>query len=558
MADSRADELIRRADRLKAERSTYEAHWQEIADLVRPMRGDFTSRRTPGEKRTRNLYDGTALIASENFAAGLWGSITNSAATWFSLRSPDDAVNEDSAAQGWLDAVGKRMRSEFSRNGQRFYSQAFEVYADLSAFGTGIHYADEDVARGAIHFQCMNLAECLIAENQRGEVDSLIRCFTWTARQAVQMWKAKAPKVCRDAIEKEPDREFEFLHVVMPREDLDPRRKDARGKPFASLYLSREDRAVLSEGGYEEFPYQVPRWGRASRGPYGDSPAMLALPDTKMLQAMTRTTLLGAQKVVDPPLLVPDERSVRGVRTTPGGIIYGGVNAEGRPMYQPLQTGGRVDFGMEMENQRREAIKEAFYWSLLMMAGSPNRTATEVLAQQEERMRLMGPHLGRVQSEFLDPLINRVFGLMYRAGAFPPPPEILLKSPEIKVEYVGPLAKAQKTTEATAIIRALETVLPLGQVKPEALDLVNFDESVRGVFDGFGVPSKMLYDDKIVKALRDQRSQQIAAQQAMQALPVVAGAAKALTQGGPGLQAMGESMKMLAGGAPVPEGEEAA
>ena len=36
-------------------------------------------------------------------------------------------------------------------------------------------------------------------------------------------------------------------------------------------------------------------------------------------------------------------------------------------------------------------------------------TATEVLQRNEEKMRILGPVMGRIQSELLEPMINRVF-----------------------------------------------------------------------------------------------------------------------------------------------------
>jgi hypothetical protein len=38
-------------------------------------------------------------------------------------------------------------------------------------------------------------------------------------------------------------------------------------------------------------------------------------------------------------------------------------------------------------------------------------TATEVIQRNEEKMRLLGPVLGRLQSELLKPLIDRVFNI---------------------------------------------------------------------------------------------------------------------------------------------------
>ena len=109
MADDLAKDIIRRQERLKAGRGVFESHWQEIAELVHPMRADFLGPRTPGEKRSQKIFDGTAGLAAQNLAAGLWGMITNSANEWFALRSVEQHLNDDREVKLWLEAGGRRM-----------------------------------------------------------------------------------------------------------------------------------------------------------------------------------------------------------------------------------------------------------------------------------------------------------------------------------------------------------------------------------------------------------------------------------------------------------------
>ena len=524
---NRIAEIVKRQEALAAARGTWEAHWQEIADLMAPMRNDIVAKRSAGEKRQQKIFDGTALLAADNLAAGLWGMVTNSANDWFALRAGDEAANEDYEVKAWLAFATQRMRDVFAMNGQRFYSRVLDLYADLVVFGTGIFYVEERVGRGIL-FQTRPLSECYIAESEAGEIDTIIRKFSLTARQAFQRWGEKAGKKIAECAEKRPDETHAFLHAVMPRAEARWGRLDAENMPFASLYIEPGEMLLLDEGGYREFPYMVPRWSTKSRGLYGDSPAMLALADTKMLNVMEKTNLIGAQKRVDPPILAPDEKTARGVRTHPGAIIYGGMNAQGQQMYAPLHAQADVALGAELAEQRRNAIREAFYHSLMMMVQQPGQTATEILARQEEKLRLMGPHLGRLQSEFLDPLIDRVFAIMLRANQFGPAetiPEALAQS-DLKVEYVSPLAKAQKASEGGAIIRALDAMAPLGQMRPEIWDNLAADKTARKIAESFGVPADLMADPEAVQEAREARAQQQNAMAAAQAAKPVAGAMK--------------------------------
>ena len=119
MADDLAKDIIRRQERLKAERGVVGSHWQEIAELVHPMRADFVGPRTPGEKRSQKIFDGTAGLAAQNLAAGLWGMITNSANEGVARRSGEQHLNDDREGKRGLEAAGSRMREEGAEGGQR-------------------------------------------------------------------------------------------------------------------------------------------------------------------------------------------------------------------------------------------------------------------------------------------------------------------------------------------------------------------------------------------------------------------------------------------------------
>lgn len=512
MSDDRAVLVMRRWSRLKGDRGQLETQWQTIAELVRPLRADFTTMKTPGQNRALQVFDATPGVAAENLAAGLWSMVTNSANEWFRLRHPDEALQRRGDVQRWLDVVSAIMRDAFAAGGQRFYAEALALYGDLVTFGTGLFYVAESAEPGRLFFSNRALTECVIGQDDEERVDCVIRRFEWSAHQAFERWGEAAGEAVRGAMDaRQEDKKFWFLHAVEPNPAFRPGRR--REKRYRSLHVSETDMAVIQAGGFDDFPYMVPRWSTATRGLYGDSPASLALPDIKTLQAQEKTMLVASQRAADPPLLAADENAMRSIRVTPGGITYGAVDANGNPLVRPLESRGAFQLTEAMTQQKRDAVRTAFYGALLTMMATPGATATEVLARQEEQLRMMGPHLGRLQSEFHDPLISRVFGLLWRAGAFPPPPDVLADAPEIAVEYVSPLARAQKASEGQAILRTLEAVLPLAQADPGILENLEFDEVARGLADAFGLPARMIRDAATVAQLRDAAKAAAAEQQ---------------------------------------------
>jgi len=236
---------------------------------------------------------------------------------------------------------------------------------------------------------------------------------------------------------------------------------------------------------------------------------MNALPDVKMLNKMSETTIRAAQKQIDPPLMVPDDGFVLPVRTTPGALNF--YRTGTRDRLEPLQIGANNPLGLNMEEQRRNAIRQAFYVDQLLMSQGPAMTATEVLQRNEEKMRLLGPVLGRLQSELLQPLISRSFALLLRNGLLPAAPE-QLQGQDIDIEYVSPLAKAQRLTDLQSMLRGFEVMMQVAEIAP-VMDYLDSDKLVQYLVEVTGIPARVIRSDDEVARIRRQQ-QQAQAQQA--------------------------------------------
>ena len=295
---------------------------------------------------------------------------------------------------------------------------------------------------------------------------------------------------------------------------------------------------VVRTGGYNEFPYLVPRWSKATGEIFGRSPSYNALPDIKTLNKAVEIGLKAWAKAIDPPLLVQDDGVIGRVRTTPAGITV--VRHDGA--IKPLQIGSNWQITDLKENQLRTAIRQAYYSDQLQLQEGPQMTATEVQVRYELMQRLLGPTLGRFQSEFLNPLIDRVFGIMYRAGALLPEPQIIRGS-EMDVEYVGPLARSQRMEEAVAIERLYQLAMNIAQVDPAIMDNINHDQAIRLRGKLLGVPKTVLRGSDEVDEMRNQRAEQqqqmeMAQQQQAQAQAMKTQADASKTMAEPNVQAM--------------------
>jgi len=505
--------IKKRMNQMEGGRGTWEDHWQEILDYVMPRKADITFKRIKGEKRAEILFDSTAITASNLLAASLQGTLTSPSLQWFSIKVRNEELMQDREVQLWLEDSAKRMYNVF--NETNFNTEVHEMYLDLVTIGTGALFVEEGnkgFEESKIHFNTMHIAEYYIQENTSGYVDTLYRKYKLSARQAVQEFGEDnlGEKVLKAAKEK-PDKMFNFIHAVEPLEDYERALGKAATKlPFHSCHVCEEDKMVVRGGGYNEFPYLVPRWSKATGEIFGRSPSYNALPDIKTLNKAVEIGLKAWAKAIDPPLLVQDDGVIGRVRMTPGGITVVRNDAA----IKPLQIGSNWQITDMKENQLRTAIRQAYYSDQLQLQEGPQMTATEVQVRYELMQRLLGPTLGRFQSEFLNPLIERVFSLMSRANAFLEPPEII-QGQAIDVEYVGPLARSQRMEEAVAVERLYQLAMQVVQLDPNIMDIIDHDAAIRMRANLLGVPKSVLRGIEEVEEIRQAKAQQAAMEQQM-------------------------------------------
>ena len=506
--------IKKRCSALESDRQTWEDHWQDILDYVMPRKADVTFVRSKGEKRTEVLFDSTAITANNLLAASLQGTLTSPSLPWFHLKLRDENANQNHDVQLWLEDSARRMYDMF--NESNFNTEVHELYLDLTSVGTGAIFVEEGnngFANDGIHFNTLHIAEYFIQENVTGKVDTLYRKYKLTARQAIEEFgEDNVGEKIIEAAQNKPDKQFNFIHAVEPTKDYERSTGKSNTKlPFHSCHVCVEDKMKVRTGGYNEFPYLVPRWSKATGEIFGRSPSYNALPDIKTLNKAVEIGLKAWAKAIDPPLLVQDDGVIGRVRMTPAGITV--VRTDGA--IKPLQIGSNWQITDMKENQLRQAIRQAYYSDQLQLQEGPQMTATEVQVRYELMQRLLGPTLGRFQSEFLNPLIERVFGIMYRAGALLPEPE-LLKGQQMDIEYVGPLARSQRMEESVAIERLYGLAMNVVQVDPAIMDNINHDEAIRLRGKLLGVPKTILRSRDEVMEMREQRAEQQAQMAAMQ------------------------------------------
>ena len=498
----KAADLKNNLSRLMEKRSNWEVHWQEVADYMLPRKADITLERPKGDKRNTLIFDGTAIHSLELLASSLHGMLTSSVNRWFGLRFKETNVNQNDEAREWLEDVTDKMYLAISRS--NFQQEVFETYFDLIGFGTSCLQIEED-KDDIIRFSSRHIKEIYISEDAKGLVNCIYRRFKMTAKATVEKFGLEnlSSKV-QNTFKKSQFEDIDLCHVVKPRDMYNPRKEDKQNMPYVSCYFEYDSGHIISEGGFREFPYVVPRYLKASNEIYGRSPAMSALSDVKVLNKMVEIGMKAAAKQVDPPMIVPDDSMLMPIRMAPGSINY--YRSGSRDKIEFLNIGANNPLGLNMEDQRRQAISQIFHVDQLLITENRNMTATEVVQRNQEKMRILGPVLGRLQSELLQPMIIRIFNIMMRNGLFPEAPEILLNQ-EIEVEYVSPMALAQRGEELNSIVKGLELFGNISQLAPQTLDYIDPPGLIKNLIKILGLPATMIRSDEEVQQLAEEKAE---------------------------------------------------
>jgi hypothetical protein len=529
--DPLARDIIARHDQLKGERSTWDNVWQELANFIQPRKNQITQKSTPDSSKNVDLFDTTAVDANMVLGAGQLQYITPAGERWFgydypeSLKSKDGGVVPGRAAKWFADCTEIAMREVARSN---FYTEVHEAYLDRGGMGTACLYAQEG-KRTALNFCSHPVGTYSIAEDEEGYVDTVYREFKLTVRQAVQRFGlesmgAKVKAAYNDSKSARLDEKFTFIHAVYPRQDdkRDFRKQDGANKPIASVYVCLDDKVTVRNAGYDEMPYFVTRYLTWGEEVYGYCPSIDILPTIRQVNFIERQMDALAEKAAFPPVLVPSSLDgtidLRAGGTT---VFDENLPASGQP--REWATLGRYDVGKDRVEMKQNAIRKAYHNDLFQMFAQADRqmTAYEAMQRVAEKLVMFSPTFARLTTELLNPLLQRIFGILLRAGYFPPPPPEVyvddgsgrqaLAAPQ--VVYTSKVALAIKALENRSLIEFMQVIGPLIQLRPETMDNLDADKVFTDVMRNYSMPTTWTIDAEVVDQVRAARAQAQAAQQ---------------------------------------------
>lgn len=520
---------------LRTERLPWWNIWRQLANYYLPNR--YVTLLSPLE-RTRLLVDnpyildGTGTNAARTLASGMMNGITSPSRPWFKLRLAGTNEEASTPARKWLDEVERRMMLIMSES--NFYNALAVMYLDLVVFGTAALIIYED-AESVIRCYSPPLGEFYLGQSSRLQVNRFAREFCLKVGQLEEMFGEE--NLSETTLNKykmggaRNNDDIEICHMIEPHYPGD-KYGIASSFAYRECYWekSAQDGTVLRVRGFNEFPVIAPRYELSGNDSYGASRAMDALGDVKQLQQETKAKGKSLDRMNDPPVIADIALQHKPLSLLPRGITYV-PNANGVGV-KPIHTVQPPIQELTLDLRDIQArIRETFHNDLFRMISELDtvRSATEIDARKEEKLVLLGPVLERFETEALDPAINRIFSIMERAKLLPEAPQEIAEQ-QLEIQYVSILSTAQRAVGTVSVERWLQLIGGLAGLKPELVNIPDFDELIRGYGSDLGVPARYMHDKDRTGQLNEQYRQQLEAQQAAETGTALVQGAKTLSE----------------------------
>ncbi len=499
---------------LKALRQPREADWLEIARLVAPERARFLNSDTDrGRRKGPAVYNSHGTRAFRTLTGGMTSGLSSPSRPWFELGTYDEDLMNDPEAKAWLQESQKRMYAFLAQT--NFYTAAKNGYLEMGLFGTESCVMVEDEKRGAV-FHALTAGEYWIANGKDMAGDTLYRRVPMSVKQVVDTFGNRASSWVRGAYDRSNyDMIVNCFQAIEPNNDMIPGRLDAAGKPFRSVWWDENDDRTLTlrVSGYEEQPMWISRWDTTGSDTWGSSPGLDALPDLRELQMQTRRKGEAVDWVIYPEKIAP--AAVK-LKNQPHSIVAA-AQVDKDTVLVPWQVPYQIVQAIGQDIERCQfAVDQAAYADLFNaitnMPGVQPRTVEEIVSRNEEKLTQLGPVIERVNTEKLQPALDRVFGMMSRGGLFTDPPESL-QGMDLKITFISLLTQMQRRVGISQIADTASFAGSLMGTFPQVGDNLNVDEMLTEFAERVGAPKTIIRSPDEVAAMREQRAQAANAQQ---------------------------------------------
>lgn len=507
------------ADNLFGKRRTLTLLWQEIADNFYFERADFAYQRYIGIDMAAHATTSYPTMCRRDLGNSLGTMLRPTETPWFHMATADQS-RETSDARRWLEwAEGVQRRAMYDR-ASLFTRATKEGDHDFAAFGQCVLSVELNRNADGLLYRCWHLRDVAWQENADGRIGTVFRKWKPTAQTLTTLFpRQKLHYNINKAAEKDPFTEFNVYHMVVEADMYDGK---AKGLPYWSIYFDADHNQVIEEVPLRSRYYVIPRWQTVSGSQYAFSPATVAaLPDGRLIQAMTRTILEAGEKAVYPPMIATESAIRSDVAIFAGGITW--VDREydermGEPLRPLPQDLRGFPHSREFLGDIREQLRELFYLNKLNMPErGPEMTAYEVGQRIQQYIRDAMPLFEPMEAEYNAALCEESFALLMRHGAFGSPNQMPkeLRGAEVLFKFESPLHDAIEQQKVQKLLEAKQLIATVVDLDPSTKYVLDANRALRSALLGGRVPAEWQRPQEEAQAMLEQDK---AAQQAQATL----------------------------------------
>jgi hypothetical protein len=554
---TRVKELIESGDKLFSARSNLLTLWQEIADQFYPERADFTIQRSLGDEFASHLMTGYPALARRELGNIFSAMLRPRGQEWFTLRTEDEATNEDATAKAYLERLAGIQRRAMYASGTMFVRCTKEADHDFAAFGQCVMSCELELDVNQLLYRTWHIRDVAWAENHRLQVDTVHLKSKHTARYLCAKFPKTVDPKLKEIAEKDPFREVPCRRIIVPADAYDLNKEGGKKvnksrTPFVSIYVDCDRETLLEEVALRRSPFVIPRWQTVSGSQYAHSPAtVIALADARLLQRITLTLLEAGEKAVDPPMLAVQDMIRSDINVFPGAVTWVDADYDERlgEVLRPLNNGasGNLAFGADMADRYQQLITEAFFLNKINLPPYDGKamTATEVRQRIEEYVRTALPLFEPMEDEYNRGLCDLTADTLMDAGAFGNFEDMprQLAAREMRFQFQSPLTTAVERQKAASFQESAQLLAMAAQLDPQIATEVDMTKAFREAYIGVAPADWLRPAEEAAQMRADAADQQEQMAQMMQA-----------GQAGAVVEQAGKAGQALNGAMAVPEG----
>ena len=431
----KSQEVKRYWDNLYADAMDYVAPGRQIYDEV-----------VNGESRGNEelIFDSTGVHAVNSFVSNIQQAIVPTGKKWIKLKSGpdiDEAGIDDTDFQ--LDQINTKMFNYLGMS--NFATEVAVSFADL-AIGTGALLLQKGTKDRPFVFHAIHAKEISVEKGPNGTMKTIFRCHKVKPADMEGLWPdAKPPK------DLDPEKEYKVIELTEPHTYTKTNKEGEKVEVDGYKYtvILENPKHKLLERTQASTPWIVFRWQVTPGEAWGRGPVLQALPDIKSLNRVKELILrrgeldtFGVYTYLNDGVTNAENLSLTPHTFIPvefnGGALGNAI--------QPLPIPGQLNLSQFNIQELRMSINKIMLVEPFGDVNLPVKSPTEVVSRQREFAGRIGSAFGRLNFEFVVPLVQRMLYILDEFSLIDMG-DFTVDGKYININYESPIVQGERNEE---------------------------------------------------------------------------------------------------------------